>query len=171
VQSLRKPSAEIPAARRSVGTTIPRAGTFASLTSAFARTTTSALACAPAALTRCAACPAFPTPAHARCAATAFAACVFYYHGNIGSMALARSRLTTQGQISVPAKVRQRLGVGPGSVLEWDEDGDRVIVRKAGRYTSQEIHDAIFERTPKTRPLDRMKDGIRQHIRKRHARG
>jgi AbrB family looped-hinge helix DNA binding protein len=95
----------------------------------------------------------------------------FYYHGNIGSMALARSRLTTQGQISVPAKVRQRLGVGPGSVLEWDEGGDHVIVRKAGRYTSQEIHDAIFERTPKTRPLDRMKDGIRQHIRKRHARG
>jgi len=29
------------------------------------------------------------------------------------------------GQVSVPAKVRQRLGVGPGSVLEWDEDGDR----------------------------------------------
>ena len=41
-------------------------------------------------------------------------------------MALAHSKVTAQGQVSVPAKVRQRLGVGPGSVLEWDEDGDRV---------------------------------------------
>ena len=85
-------------------------------------------------------------------------------------MALARSRLTTQGQISVPAKVRQRLGVGPGSVVEWDEDGDRVIVRKAGRYTSDDIHRSLFERTPKPRTVVEMKEGIRRHIRKRRAR-
>jgi bifunctional DNA-binding transcriptional regulator/antitoxin component of YhaV-PrlF toxin-antitoxin module len=36
-------------------------------------------------------------------------------------MALAHSKLTAQGQISVPAKVRRRLGVGPVSVLEWDD--------------------------------------------------
>ena len=57
-------------------------------------------------------------------------------------MAIAHSKLTAQGQISVPAKVRQRLGVGPGSVLEWNEEGDRVIVRKAGRYSSDDIHRA-----------------------------
>lgn len=47
-------------------------------------------------------------------------------------MALAHSKLTAQGQISVPAKVRQKLGIGPGSVPEWDDDGDRIVVRKAG---------------------------------------
>ena len=40
-------------------------------------------------------------------------------------MAIAHSKLTAQGQISVPAKVRRKLGVGPGSVLEWDEDGEK----------------------------------------------
>ena len=84
-------------------------------------------------------------------------------------MALAHSKLTAQGQISVPAKVRQRLGVGPGSVLEWDEDGDRVVVRKAGRYSSQDIHRELFSRTPKRRTLADMKAGIRRHIKKRHA--
>ena len=84
-------------------------------------------------------------------------------------MALAHSKVTAQGQVSVPAKVRQRLGVGPGSVLEWDEDGDQVVVRKAGRYSSEDIHQALFSRTPRRRTLDDMKNGIRQYIRKRRA--
>jgi AbrB family looped-hinge helix DNA binding protein len=84
-------------------------------------------------------------------------------------MALAHSKLTAQGQVSVPARVRQRLGVGPGSVLEWDEDGDRVIVRKAGRYSSEDIHRALFSKTPRTHSPEDMRAGIRRHIRKRHA--
>jgi AbrB family looped-hinge helix DNA binding protein len=85
-------------------------------------------------------------------------------------MALAHSKLTAQGQISVPAKVRQRLGIGPGAVLEWDEDGDRVIVRKAGCYSSEDIHRALFSKTPKRRTVAEMKDGIRRFIGRRHAR-
>lgn len=84
-------------------------------------------------------------------------------------MALAHSKVTAQGQVSVPARVRQRLGVGPGSVLEWDEDGDRVIVRKAGRYSSEDIHRVLFSRAPRRRTVEDMKTGIRQYIRKRHA--
>ena len=84
-------------------------------------------------------------------------------------MALAHSKLTAQGQVSVPAKVRQRLGVGPGSVLEWDEDGDRVVVRKAGRYSSEDIHRALFSKTPKLHSVEAMKDGIRRHTKRRHA--
>lgn len=84
-------------------------------------------------------------------------------------MALAHSKLTAQGQVSVPAKVRQRLGVGAGSVLEWEEDGDRVVVRKAGRYSSEDIHRVLFSKTPKRRTLEDMKNGVRQYIRKRHA--
>jgi len=38
-------------------------------------------------------------------------------------MALAKSKVTAQGQISVPAAVRKKLGIGPGSTLEWVEEG------------------------------------------------
>lgn len=89
----------------------------------------------------------------------------------MGRMALAHSKLTAQGQISVPAKIRQRLGVGPGSVLEWDENGGQVIVRKAGRHTSEDIHRAIFDDVPGRRTTAEMKEGIRRHLRRRHARG
>ena len=85
-------------------------------------------------------------------------------------MALPQSKVTAQGQISVPAEIRRKLGIGPGSILEWDEDGERVVVRKAGRYSSEEIHRALFTKKPKSRKLESLKDSIRRHIREKHAR-
>jgi len=84
-------------------------------------------------------------------------------------MALAHSKVTAQGQISVPARVRQRLGVGPGSVLEWNDEGDRVVVRRAGRYTSEDVHRALFGSVPRRRTVAEMKAGIRRHIKERRA--
>jgi AbrB family looped-hinge helix DNA binding protein len=37
---------------------------------------------------------------------------------------IAQSKITAQGQISVPADVRRKLGLGPGSILEWQEEGE-----------------------------------------------
>ena len=86
-------------------------------------------------------------------------------------MAIAYSRVTAQGQISVPADVRRKLGLGPGSVLEWDEDGEKIVVRRSGRYTSEDIHRAVFpEGAPKSRTASEIKQGIRRRMRKRHAR-
>ena len=85
-------------------------------------------------------------------------------------MALARSRLTAQGQISVPAEVRKRLGVGPGAVLEWNDDGERVTVRRAGRFSSEDVHQSLFAAPPRARSLQELKDGIRKHVKSRRAR-
>jgi antitoxin PrlF len=86
-------------------------------------------------------------------------------------MAIARSKVTAQGQISVPADVRRKLGVGPGSVLEWEEDGNQIVVRRAGRFSSEDIHQMLFgATTSQRRSADEMKEGIRGYVRKRHAR-
>ena len=84
-------------------------------------------------------------------------------------MAIAHSKLTAQGQISVPAEVRRKLGIGPGSVLEWDDDGDEVVVRWAGRYTSEDVHRSLFPAAPRPRTLVELKEGVRRHIKRRHA--
>lgn len=86
-------------------------------------------------------------------------------------MAIAQSKVTAQGQISVPAEVRKKLGVGPGSVLEWDEQGDQVVVRRAGRYSSEDVHLALFPQKVPVRGPAGVKERIRKYIRKRHARG
>lgn len=84
-------------------------------------------------------------------------------------MPLAQSKLTAQGQISVPAEVRKKLGVGPGSILEWDESNDQIVVRRAGRHTSAEVHEVLFAEGKRKAPIS-VKEGIRKHMREKHAR-
>ncbi|MGA3189368.1 MAG: AbrB/MazE/SpoVT family DNA-binding domain-containing protein [Bryobacteraceae bacterium] len=86
-------------------------------------------------------------------------------------MALAQSKVTAQGQISVPADVRKKLGIGPGSVIEWHEEGDNIVVRRAGKYSSEDIHRALFPNgPPKRRTLKELKEGIGQYIIEKHGR-
>lgn len=85
-------------------------------------------------------------------------------------MAIAHSKVTAQGQISVPAEVRRKLGIGPGSVLEWEEDGEQMIVRRSGRFTSEDIHRTLFpKKAPARRTVEEMREGIRRRVRERHA--
>jgi AbrB family looped-hinge helix DNA binding protein len=82
----------------------------------------------------------------------------------------ARSRITAQGQISVPAAIRQKLGVGPGSLLEWSEQGGDVVVRRVGRSSFDDIHAAAFpDGAPARKSIPELKEGIRERMRKRHA--
>ena len=86
------------------------------------------------------------------------------------SMKIAQSKLTAQGQISVPAAIRTRLGLRPGNVLEWEERGGEVLVRRASQYSSADVHQALFGPTPPAALEGDVKEGIRTHVRQRHAR-
>ena len=86
-------------------------------------------------------------------------------------MKLATSRLSPQGQISVPAEVRAHLGLAPGCTIEWDLDGDVVQVRRAGRFSSEDIHKAAFHgRRPARRSVEEMDAAIAAHLTDKHAR-
>jgi AbrB family looped-hinge helix DNA binding protein len=79
-------------------------------------------------------------------------------------MAIAHSKVTAQGQISVPREIRRRLGIGPGSILEWEEEGERIVVRRAGRFSSEDLHQALFEEAPEPRTLEELKEGVRKYV-------
>ncbi len=85
-------------------------------------------------------------------------------------MALAQSRLTVQGQVSVPAEVRRRLGIGPGSLIEWEQEGEMLVVRRAAKYTMEDLHHALFPKRPARKSEEELREGISAHIRKKHAR-
>ena len=86
-------------------------------------------------------------------------------------MALAYSKVTTQGQISIPATIRQRLGLSPGTMLEWQDQRGQIVVKKAARYSSEDVHRAVFasKKLP-AKTSEELKDGVRQSIKLRHAR-
>jgi len=87
-------------------------------------------------------------------------------------MAIAHSRLTSQGQVSIPSEIRRKLGVTPGAVLEWHERDGEIVVRRAGRYTSEDVHNALFPKGRlKSKSSENIREGIRRNIRKRHAIG
>jgi AbrB family looped-hinge helix DNA binding protein len=74
----------------------------------------------------------------------------------------ARSRITTQGQITVPKTVRDGLGVGPGDELEFERVGDHYLVRPRRRRSILEfagIAGRATRRIPSTATqLDRLID-------------
>jgi AbrB family looped-hinge helix DNA binding protein len=84
-------------------------------------------------------------------------------------MSIAQSKITAQGQISIPSEVRKKLGVGPGSILEWDDSENQVVVRRAGRSSSEDVFQALFPGGKPSSPGD-LKEGIRKHMRSKHAR-
>jgi hypothetical protein len=57
-------------------------------------------------------------------------------------------------------------GIGAGMGRGWRP----VVVRKAGRFSSEDIHDAIFPKPPRARTIAELKEGMRQHAREKHAR-
>lgn len=84
-----------------------------------------------------------------------------------------RSKITAQGQISVPAPIRKKLGLVPGSVIEWEADTDEasVKVRRAAEYDLEDLHKIVFpDGPPKPISLEEMDKAIGNYLRKKHAR-
>lgn len=86
-------------------------------------------------------------------------------------MTTANSRITSQGQVSVPAEIRRRLGLGPGAILEWREVDGEIVVRRAGRYSTADVRAVLFPdgRSPGPKAVD-VKAALKEHARRRHAR-
>ena len=84
-------------------------------------------------------------------------------------MARIESKVTSRGRISIPAYIRHKLGLAPGSKVEWYERGDDVIVRRASKYASRDIHAVLFATPPSPRSTTDMGEGIRAHIRAKYG--
>lgn len=54
------------------------------------------------------------------------------------AMTSAVSRVTAQNQISIPANVRRRFGIGPGTELVWEEHEGMLVVRPK-KFTLDEL--------------------------------
>jgi antitoxin PrlF len=83
------------------------------------------------------------------------------------------TRVTSQGQVSVPASIRKKLGVEPGSTLEWIErDGEVIVKKRSGAASFDDIHKILFRNGPPTQVLtvDQMDQAIANHMRKKYGR-
>lgn len=86
-------------------------------------------------------------------------------------MVIAQSRITRQCQVTVPAEIRKRLGLAPGSVIEWKEIDGKIVVLRASKFDSEQIHTALFPTPPAQRSMEDLDEGIRNRMRRKHASG
>ena len=59
-------------------------------------------------------------------------------------------------------------------MLVWTQDGDRIVVERAKRHSTKEVHQSLFSegpppRTGQAKTLLELKLGIREQMRRRHA--
>jgi AbrB family looped-hinge helix DNA binding protein len=85
-------------------------------------------------------------------------------------MTITQSKITRQGQVTVPAEIRKRLHLAPGSSLEWHEVEGEIVVRRAAKFDSEQIHSELFQSPPTPRTLEEIKQGIADRMRRVHAR-
>ena len=73
----------------------------------------------------------------------------------------------------MPAAVRKFLNLTQGSVLVWTEEAGRITVERAVRHSTAEVHEALFAGNPPAgvpvKTLAELKQGIRQHMQRKHA--
>jgi antitoxin PrlF len=85
-----------------------------------------------------------------------------------------QTKLTSQGQVSVPAAVRNSLNLTPGSMLVWKEEAGRISVERAVLHSTSEVHQALFDDELAAAPAaaktpEELKQGIRQLMKRCHA--
>ncbi len=70
-----------------------------------------------------------------------------------------RSRVSEKGQVTIPKPIRERLGIRPGEVLEFDEDaGGAVVARKAAtRSAVDELYGVLRVAGGTDRLIDRLR--------------
>jgi AbrB family looped-hinge helix DNA binding protein len=80
---------------------------------------------------------------------------------------MAKTRLSSKGQVIIPKAVRERQGWQPGTELEVENQGDVVVLRRAPlfpRTTFEEVRGCLkYDGPPRT--VEEMDEGIAEHIR------
>ncbi len=65
------------------------------------------------------------------------------------------------------SRIREKLGLVPGSKVEWCKEGDDVVVRPVSKRSSKTIHEALFPVPPQPHSVDEMDEGIAVHLRQK----
>ncbi len=75
------------------------------------------------------------------------------------------AKITSKGQITVPKRIRARLGVKDGDTLSFDEEGEKVVVSRVRKVSPFEKYRGILKqgkgrtREEIIRDIREMRDG------------
>ncbi len=84
-------------------------------------------------------------------------------------MTIAQSRITAQGQVTIPVAVMRLFGLAPGEVIEWDEQEGQLIVQKAGQFALEDIQNALQIPAGLHKTDEQIRKGLVARAKAKHA--
>ena len=84
-------------------------------------------------------------------------------------MSLAQSRITAQGQVSIPVSVMRQFGLGPGEIINWDTLNGHLVIEKAGQFSLEDVQKALGLPKGIHKTDEEIRDGIKAAVRAKHA--
>ncbi|HVA11793.1 MAG TPA: AbrB/MazE/SpoVT family DNA-binding domain-containing protein [Stellaceae bacterium] len=60
------------------------------------------------------------------------------------------TKMTTKGQVTIPKRVRDRLGLKPGCNIDFDVEGERILLMPATKLTPKQSRFAKLRGSRKT---------------------
>ena len=84
-------------------------------------------------------------------------------------MSLAQSRITSQGQVSIPVSVLRQFGLAPGEVITWDMRDGFLIIEKAGQYGLEDVRKCLKLPKGLRKTDEEIREGIKHRMRAKHV--
>ena len=84
-------------------------------------------------------------------------------------MSLAQSKITAQGQVSIPVSVMRQFGLAPGGVINWETLEGRLVIEKAGLYSLADVQSALKLSKGLHRTEEEIWEGLKARMRAKHA--
>lgn len=78
------------------------------------------------------------------------------------------STMTSKGQIVVPAKLRRRYGLKPGTKVYFIERNDEILFQPLTKETIRSVHGMLKSKTPVTKELLKERAKDKEHEDTRH---
>lgn len=84
-------------------------------------------------------------------------------------MSIAQSKITAQGQVSIPVSVMRQFGLAPGEIINWMTLEGHLIIEKAGQYLLADVQEVIKLPKGLCKSDGEIREGIKARIRTKHA--
>jgi bifunctional DNA-binding transcriptional regulator/antitoxin component of YhaV-PrlF toxin-antitoxin module len=84
-------------------------------------------------------------------------------------MSLAQSKITAQGQVSIPVSVMRQFGLAPGEVINWETLEGHLVIEKASQYSLADVQQALQIQKGAPKTDEELREGIKSRVRAKHA--
>lgn len=76
--------------------------------------------------------------------------------------------ITSKGQVTIPKKIRDKLGLKPGDKLDFEIDKQGKIEVSAKKYSIEDLAGILHRPGQKAKTIEEMNEGVSEYFRKKY---